>query len=939
MTTTHWTGTESNDFYSAGNWGGGIPQANTSQEANISGSKELPSVVVANAAAPGQIHSLTIGDYGTLKITATNSADAVGDVFRAYGTQIFKTGSLIIDTPDAVELGTVNNISGTLTIMNNPGKVILDSNRLSGDGTVNLINSTLGESGNPVSIDSGMTVTLQGGSTLYTGFYASGGSIVVDPASTNTIVLQGTESSIGTRISGVSENTRFAFNSDAGETPASAVYTQNDNGSYSLTVTMQSGHTVTLSDVQFAAGYTPGAAVIETDSNGNSYVVDPNQNTNSGGYVTDPTHTGLQTVADTSAAAGGDTSQYTTEVYSQSLVKDHTSYTGQSTINPHDWNDPANWSGNANPTQDNAQEVGIHGTEAAPVSVVVDEATHNQITSLSIGDYASLTVTAPVLGNSDATVFATQGFELRGSHSALIIDTAAPVSLGTVNEIEGTLTIRNNHGNVTIDGSRLNGADGTLVLDNSILGSPEAPIRNNVGTTQLENGSTLYAGFYAAGGKVVFDDSQNTVLFTGLESSIDTTFVNVGPNTRFGISDGSGLQPVSAAYTANGDGSYTLTLVDANGKTFTLPHIYTADGFVPTATQIVRDDQNDWVVEIINTDPCFVSGTLIETENGPKAVEDIVAGDNMLLHGTAGEFAPVVWVGHQDVKVKTWLTDEYAGYPVRILAGALANGVPSRDLLVTGEHCLLLGDAFVPARMLVNGGNIFYDRSVTEYRYHHVETAAHSVLIAENTATESYLDTGNRHAFVSSMQIGKTKTWEQDAAAPLNTSLAHVQPFYDAIVQRALAAGLAVTAVETVEDPALTFTDGEGNALSIQRVVGDKYVVHIPAGVKQVVLHSRTSAPASVIGPFCDDRRELGVLVGNAMLWEADGTHAVDSHLRNTTAHGWFDLEAGNGRWTNGHGVIALDRHSPHAGAVLTVQILAAGPYAVSFKNDMRAAA
>ncbi|GBQ71283.1 hypothetical protein AA103196_2728 [Ameyamaea chiangmaiensis NBRC 103196] len=82
-----------------------------------------------------------------------------------------------------------------------------------------------------------------------------------------------------------------------------------------------------------------------------------------------------------------------------------------------------------------------------------------------------------------------------------------------MNEIEGTLTIRNNDGNVVLDSTRLSGS-GTLVLDNATLGSAAEPIRVDLGQIQMTDGSTLYTGYHAAGTEMSFDNSDNTVVFT-----------------------------------------------------------------------------------------------------------------------------------------------------------------------------------------------------------------------------------------------------------------------------------------------------------------------------------------------------------------------------------------------------------------------------------------
>ncbi len=52
-----------------------------------------------------------------------------------------------------------------------------------------------------------------------------------------------------------------------------------------------------------------------------------------------------------------------------------------------------------------------------------------------------------------------------------------------------------------------------------------------------------------------------------------------------------------------------------------------------------------------------------------------------------------------------------------------------------------------PSKLLVNGGSIVSERDHTQFTYYHIELERHGVLLAENTPSESYLDTGNRCLF------------------------------------------------------------------------------------------------------------------------------------------------------------------------------------------------
>ncbi|WP_174766910.1 Hint domain-containing protein, partial [Acetobacter nitrogenifigens] len=240
---------------------------------------------------------------------------------------------------------------------------------------------------------------------------------------------------------------------------------------------------------------------------------------------------------------------------------------------------------------------------------------------------------------------------------------------------------------------------------------------------------------------------------------------------------------------------------------------------------------------------------------------------------------------------------------------------------------------FVPVRMLVNGKSIFYDTSIENYTYYHIETEPHAVIWSDGMLTETYLDTDNRHLFrqhgkVSTM-AGRTRSWELDAAAPLGVERAVVEPIY-----RALDARAPVVAENPIEnevflesDPDVRLMTDRGRILRPLRRVGEHYSFMIPSGVNAVRIMSRTSRPSDAIGPFVDDRRELGVLVGNIMKSYADKVEVIDQHLETPLLDGWHGLEGGRGRWTAGAGNVSVASHLSSAPFILSVEVMAAGPY------------
>ena len=141
---------------------------------------------------------------------------------------------------------------------------------------------------------------------------------------------------------------------------------------------------------------------------------------------------------------------------------------------------------------------------------------------------------------------------------------------------------------------------------------------------------------------------------------------------------------------------------------------------------------------------CFLAGTSIATPSGPKNIEDLRAGD--LVITAEGQEVAARWIGVQTVS--TVFADALRVLPIRIKAGALAQNVPSRDLLVSPDHALFIEGVLVQAGALVNGSTITREAHLpSTFTYYHLETADHSLILAENTPAETFIDNVDRMAF------------------------------------------------------------------------------------------------------------------------------------------------------------------------------------------------
>jgi hypothetical protein len=140
---------------------------------------------------------------------------------------------------------------------------------------------------------------------------------------------------------------------------------------------------------------------------------------------------------------------------------------------------------------------------------------------------------------------------------------------------------------------------------------------------------------------------------------------------------------------------------------------------------------------------CLLSGTRISTPDGERSVESLRRGDHVLT--PEGESVAIRWIGRQSAP------SMFAGpesIPVLIRAGALADGVPVRDLCVSPDHAVFVDGYLANARALVNGVTILPMPDPPEViQYFHLELDRHRLVIADGTPVESFVDDVSRAAF------------------------------------------------------------------------------------------------------------------------------------------------------------------------------------------------
>ncbi len=142
---------------------------------------------------------------------------------------------------------------------------------------------------------------------------------------------------------------------------------------------------------------------------------------------------------------------------------------------------------------------------------------------------------------------------------------------------------------------------------------------------------------------------------------------------------------------------------------------------------------------------CFCTGTQIATKRGLVAIEDLSIGDMVLTMDNG--FRPIRWIGNRqldsiDLAVNPKLC------PVRITAGALGNGMPEQDLMVSPQHRVLIRsvialrifdtrEVLIPAIKLCDMDGIEQVTDMTKAGYWHMLFDGHEIVYSNGAATES----------------------------------------------------------------------------------------------------------------------------------------------------------------------------------------------------------
>jgi hypothetical protein len=273
------------------------------------------------------------------------------------------------------------------------------------------------------------------------------------------------------------------------------------------------------------------------------------------------------------------------------------------------------------------------------------------------------------------------------------------------------------------------------------------------GNNLAENASALVGLTFGGVGDPLFNDF---VSFSPVGDPGSAYDQDNSPADQFSI-DGGAAQTFDSVIAINATITYTdgttatITAVvfqDTSGNTYMAPEFSNNADQVALEAGAIRSITFDSIAvdsasglradrEIWDFVTCFTRGTLIETENGPVAVEDITVGDKIMTVDRG--LQSLCWIGSRTVQATGVMA------PVMIRKGALGN---TRDLLVSPQHRMLLSgwraelymgtdEVLVAAKHLVNDKTICVQNG-GEVEYFHIMFDQHELVYAAGIASESF---------------------------------------------------------------------------------------------------------------------------------------------------------------------------------------------------------
>ena len=273
---------------------------------------------------------------------------------------------------------------------------------------------------------------------------------------------------------------------------------------------------------------------------------------------------------------------------------------------------------------------------------------------------------------------------------------------------------------------KIEGGDGNDTLEGS---DGNDDLRGGAGNDQLigDGGQDQLRG--DEGNDVLSGGADHDEMFGGDDRDL---FINVGDKDVIDGNEG-------------GDDFDTLDLTGAGPL-----HVTYNPGDPESGKVTFYDDQHNVTGTLIfknieNVIPCFTPGTLIATPRGEVPVEDLRAGDKVITRDNG--LQEIRWTGRKDMEWANLLANPHLK-PVLIRAGALGNGLPERDMMVSPNHRVLVAndrtqlyfdehEVLVSAKHLITAQGVQVV-NVARTAYIHFLCDRHEVVLSNGAWTETF---------------------------------------------------------------------------------------------------------------------------------------------------------------------------------------------------------
>ena len=366
-----------------------------------------------------------------------------------------------------------------------------------------------------------------------------------------------------------------------------------------------------------------------------------------------------------------------------------------------------------------ASFLSVTGIGALATGSVTTLASGGSSSALNVGFSASSTGLisgTAVLGfTSDGTGIDSLGTTVLGNDTITLTGTVDNYATAALAELSGAGTLTGSGDNLTLALGSVQQGYGSLVANLEVL------------NTATGFADQLAGDFTIANVGTAFTDSA----FSSF-SSLSAGQADVLPSITFSA-------------TSVGNFSETVILASTGSN---------ASGYSGTLANITLT-----VTGTVDDNPiCFVRGTQLATPRGNTVVEKLRPGDEV---STPVGPARVRWIGRRAYDGR-FINGNHLALPVTIMAGALGENMPARNLQVSPGHGIWLAGVLVPAWRLVNGLSVVQADAVESVEYYHVELEGHGLLLAHGVPVESFLDDGMfRGQFHNA-----TEYWEMYPGAP-----------------------------------------------------------------------------------------------------------------------------------------------------------------------------